>query len=284
MKKRLITLTLAAVLALTAIGCGRNDDGITVISREDGSGTRGAFVELLGIEQKNADGQKEDMTIQSAEITNSTAVMLSTITGNKNAIGYVSLGSLNDTVKALEVDGVQPSVENVKNGSYKVARPFLIVTSGEKDALMKDFIGYILSAEGQAIVEQSGYIGNGSTEAYKKNEVNGKIVVGGSSSVTPVMEKLKEAYLKVQPQVVIEIQLSDSTTGINGVKEGILNIGMSSRELKQSELSSNLDATTIATDGIAVIVNHECAFDGLTSEQIKNIYIGAVTTWSELNQ
>lgn len=278
---------LAAVLAVTtfvfaAFGCGANKDNITVISREDGSGTRGAFVELLGIEEKNEAGEKVDRTIKTAEITEKTSVMITSVEGNKQAIGYISLGSLNDSVKALAIDGVAATVDNIKNGTYKVARPFNIATKEDLNKVGADFIAFIMSAEGQAVIEKNGYISEGNTGSYTASGLSGKIVVGGSSSVTPVMEKLKEAYVKLNPNVTIEIQQHDSTTGMNNTIEGIFDIGMASRDLKASELEKGLIPTAIAIDGIAVIVNKDNAVSGLTSEQVKNIYIGTITKWSEL--
>ncbi len=282
MKKFLATILAVSTMAFAMAGCGGNNDKITVISREDGSGTRGAFVELLGIEEKNAEGVKIDRTIETAEITEKTSVMMTSIEGNKQAIGYISLGSLNDTVKALAIDGVVASVDNIKNGTYKVARPFNIAAKDTLNEVGTDFIAFIMSAEGQAVVEDNGYISEGNTGAYTASNLSGKIVVGGSSSVTPVMEKLKEAYVKLNPNVTIEIQQSDSTTGMNNAIDGIYDIGMASRDLKDSELEKGLIPTAIAIDGIAVIVNNDNEVDGLTSDQVKEIYIGNITTWSEL--
>ena len=255
---------------------------ISVLSREDGSGTRGAFIELMGIEQKDADGKKIDRTVDTAEITNSTSVMMTTVAGNASAIGYISLGSLDKSVKALKVDGTAPSVEAVKDGSYKVSRPFNIATKAEISDLAQDFINFILSAQGQAVVEDHGYISQGNNGDFTSNGATGKIVVGGSSSVTPVMEKLKEAYAALNANAVIEIQQSDSTTGMNDAIEGICDIGMASRELKDSELEAGLQNTVIALDGIAVIVNNDNPLEGVTSEQVMKIYTGEITEWSEL--
>lgn len=255
---------------------------ISVLSREDGSGTRGAFIELMGIEQKDADGKKVDRTVDTAEITNSTSVMMTTVAGNASAIGYISLGSLDKSVKALKVDGTAPSVEAVKDGSYKVSRPFNIATKAEISDLAQDFINFILSAQGQAVVEDHGYISQGNNGDFTCNGATGKIVVGGSSSVTPVMEKLKEAYAALNANAVIEIQQSDSTTGMNDAIEGICDIGMASRELKDSELEAGLQNTVIALDGIAVIVNNDNPLEGVTSEQVMKIYTGEITEWSEL--
>lgn len=283
--KKIITGVLTGVMMTLALaGCGaeKGNDLITVVSREDGSGTRGAFVELMGIEEKDAEGNKVDRTINTAEITNSTSVMMTTIAGNKSAIGYISLGSLNDTVKAIKVDGVEASVENVKNGSYKVSRPFNIATMGEVSEVAQDFIDFIMSEEGQAVVEEAGYISQGNTGSYVGGNVEGKITVAGSSSVTPVMEKLKEAYMAINPNVSIEVQQSDSSTGMNSTIEGVCDIGMASRELKDSEIEAGLECQAIALDGIAVVVNNESEIDELSSEQIKKIYTGEITKWTEI--
>ena len=256
--------------------------GITVLSREDGSGTRGAFVELFKMEEV-VNGKKLDMTTDSAEITNSTSVMMASVAGNRNAIGYISLGSLNDSVKALAVDGTAPSAEAIKEGSYKISRPFNLVLSNKAGKLAQDFLAFILSSEGQAVVEKAGYIGIEGAKPYSGAGLSGKIVVAGSSSVTPSMEKLKEAYLKLNPDVSIEIQLSDSTTGMNAARDGICDIGMASRELKDSELKAGLKPIVMAMDGIAVVVNKENPVNGLSSEQIKNIFTGAITDWSSLS-
>ena len=289
--KKFLTLGLAMTMLAGALtGCGGSDTqaeentaggAITVVSREDGSGTRGAFVELFGIEEKNEAGEKIDRTTDLAEITNSTAVMMTTVAGNTAAIGFVSLGSLDDSVKALEIDGVEATVENIKNGTYSVARPFNIATGKEVSDTARDFIGFIMSDEGQAVVEESGYISQGSTGAYENTGVSGEVIVAGSSSVTPVMEKLKEAYEAVNSNVSVQVQQSDSTTGMTSAMEGMCDIGMASRELKDSELAAGLIPTVIAMDGIAVVVNHENPITGLESAQVKDIITGTVTDWSE---
>ena len=263
---------------------GKAEGPITVVSREDGSGTRGAFIELFGIEQKDADGNKVDNTIDSAEITNSTSVMMTTVAGNKAAIGYVSLGSLDESqVKAVLIDGAEATAENVKSGTYKVSRPFNIATKGDPDGLAKDFIDFILSEEGQAVVEENGYVSEGNTGVFEGTKPEGKITVGGSSSVTPVMEKLKEAYTTVNPNATIEVQQSDSTTGMTSTIDGTYDIGMASRELKDEE-AAQLTPQVIALDGIAVIVNKENPITELTSEDVLNIYTGVTTDWSEIAQ
>ena len=254
---------------------------ISVNSREDGSGTRGAFIELFGVEEKAADGTKVDNTTVEANITNSTAVMMTSVAGDPYAIGYISLGSLNDTVKAAKIDGAEATTENVANGSYKVARPFNIVTKDGLSDMAKDFVDYIMSAEGQDIIEQNGYIKiDQNAAAYAGSKPEGKIVVAGSSSVSPVMEKLKEAYLAVNTNADIEIQTSDSTTGITSTQEGICDIGMASRDLKDTE--TGVTATTIAQDGIAVIVNNENPVENLTSDQVKSIFTGETTVWADV--
>ena len=255
---------------------------ITVISREDGSGTRGAFVELFGVEEE-VDGETMDMTVETADITNSTSVMMTSVADNVNAIGYISLGSMNDTIKALNIDGAEATADNIKNGTYKVSRPFNIVTKEGLSEVAQDFIAFILSDEGQAVVEENNYISESSTGPYAGTSPAGSITVSGSSSVTPVMEKLKEAYAAVNPNAEIEIQQSDSTTGVNGAIEGICDIGMASRELKESETSQGVTAQVIALDGIAVIVNNDNPVSEATSDQIKQIYTGEITDWSELS-
>ena len=255
---------------------------IAVYSREDGSGTRGAFIELFGVEEKNDAGEKVDNTTVDAQITNNTSVMMSTVAGNQYAIGYISLGSLNDEVKALKIDGAEASAENVENGSYKVSRPFNIVTKDGLSADAQDFMDYILSTDGQQVVSDDGYIAIKDTKAYEGSCSGEKVVVAGSSSVTPLMEKLKEAYTKVNSNANIEVQQSDSTTGITSASDGLCDIGMASRDLKDEEKSSGLTATVIATDGIAVIVNKENPTDGLTSDQVKSIYVGDTTDWADV--
>ena len=253
---------------------------ISVISREDGSGTRGAFIELFGIEEKDASGEKVDNTTVDANITNSTEVMMSTVAGDEYAIGYVSLGSLNDKVKAVKIDGAEATEENIKSGTYKVSRPFNIATKGEGSEVAQDFINYILSEEGQKVVSDNGYISLDDVKPYESNGATGKIVIAGSSSVTPVMEKLKEAYLALNTEAEIEIQQSDSTTGMTSAIDGICDIGMASRELKEEE-AAELTPIVIATDGIAVVVNNDSTVDDLTSEQVKAIFTGEALTWEE---
>lgn len=254
---------------------------ISVNSREDGSGTRGAFIELFGVEEKAADGTKVDNTTVEANITNSTSVMMTSVAGDPYAIGYISLGSLNDTVKAVKIDGAEATTDNVSNGTYKVARPFNIVTKDGLSDVAKDFVDYIMSAEGQDIIEQNGYIKiDQNAAAYAGSKPEGKIVVAGSSSVSPVMEKLKEAYLAVNTNADIEIQTSDSTTGVTSTQEGICDIGMASRDLKDTE--TGVTATTIAQDGIAVIVNNENPVENLTSDQVKSIFTGEITVWADV--
>lgn len=256
---------------------------IAVYSREDGSGTRGAFIELFGVEEKDESGEKVDNTTEEAIITNSTDVMLTSVAGDTYAIGYVSLGSLNDTVKAVKIDGAEATVENIKSGTYKIARPFNIATKGEVSEAAQDFINYIMSGDGQKVISDNGYIGDDSVAAFESNGAEGKVVVGGSSSVSPVMEKLIEAYKAVNANVEIELQTSDSTTGMTGAADGTLDIGMASRELKDSETEEGLTATKIAMDGIAVIVNQENPVEDLSSDTVKGIFTGETTTWDAAN-
>ncbi len=276
---------LSAIGGLILFGsCGGASGEITVISREEGSGTRGAFVELFGVQQKNESGETVDMTVETADVTNSTAVVLSGVAGNKRAVGYISLGSLNNSVKALAIDGVRPSAAAVADGSYTVSRPFNLVVRNDRptDTAATDFISFMLSAEGQAVTQEAGYTLAGSAAPYTALNVTGKITVAGSSSVTPLMEKLKEAYALVKPGVSVEIQQSDSTMGVANAVDGVCDIGMASRELKDSELEKGVSSVTIAHDGIAVIVNPGNPLNGLQKEQVRDIYTGKIKTWTEI--
>ncbi len=288
--KKILAICLAMVLIGSAFtACGSDEEGgeaaggeseskaISVLTREEGSGTRGAFIELFGIEQDD-----EDKTISSAEVTNSTSVMMQTVAGNEAAIGYISLGSLDDSVKALKVDGVEASVDNVKSGDYKVSRPFNIVTKEDVSEAAQDFINYIMSDEGQAVIEEEGYISEGSEGAFEGADVKGTVTVSGSSSVTPVMQKLAEEYMALNSNVTIEVQQSDSTTGVTDAINGVSDIGMASREVSDDELSQGIKATVIALDGIAVIVNSNNALDEITSDSVLKIYTGEITDWSEV--
>lgn len=285
--KKVITIVISLILALAMFsGCtqtGFNQDtAITVISREEGSGTRGAFIELFEIEQKNSEGVKVDRTIATADINSSTGVVLASVAQNMYSIGYISLGSLNDTVKALQVDGADATVENIKSGTYKVSRPFNIAVKEGLSEVAQDFVNYILSKEGQAVVESAGYISALAGDSYSGIKPSGTVTVAGSSSVTPVMEKLKEAYAVLNPNAVIEINQSDSTTGVNSAIEGICDIGMASRTLKESEIEKGVTPTVIAIDGIAIIVNNENPLTGMTKDEVTKIYIGEITSWSEI--
>ncbi len=312
MKKKLLATILMAAMAVSMMtGCGSSDDTtadttteteatdseaadsqaadseatdsasslagneITVVSREDGSGTRGAFIELTGVEVDD-----QDMTTAEAIITNSTEVMMTTVAGDENAIGYASMGSMNDTVKAVNVEGVEATADNVKNGTYVLSRPFNIATQAEVSDVAQDFINFIMSAEGQAVIEEKGYIAVDSEAAsFESNGATGKIVVAGSSSVTPVMEKLQEAYLEINTGAEIELQESDSTTGMTQAIDGTCDIGMASRELKDSELEAGLTSTSIAMDGICVIVNNANDISDLTCDEIAAIFKGERTEW-----
>ena len=293
MRKKVLAVVSALVITTLAFtGCGGNksassDNGsdsgaksqaITVVSREEGSGTRGAFVELLGVVDEN----ENDITVSSAQITNSTSVMLQKVAQTKSAIGYVSLGSLSTDVKALKVDGVDATTENIKSGQYKVARPFnLAYQDGKLTKLDEDFIKYIMSDEGQKIVDKEGYISVDSEGSYKASKLKGKITLAGSTSVAPLMDVLKDEYIKMNPDVSIEIQESGSSAGIQSAIEGATEIGMSSRELKDEEVSK-LVSKQIAMDGIAVIINKANKLDNITSDQVKSIYTGETTTWDKL--
>lgn len=312
MTKKLISLMLVLVLALSLVACSNGDDKkteektsetkteektdetkteekpaetssepITVISREDGSGTRGAFIEITGIEEKDGD-TKVDKTTVDAVVQKSTNAVLMTVNGDKNAIGYISLGSLNDSVKAVKVEGVEASAENVLNGSYKIARPFNIVYKGELDGLKKDFIDFMMSKEGQDMVLENKYVQvDTAAPEYKQNSQSGKLVVGGSTSVTPLMEKFAEKYMEMYPDVKIEIQSTGSSAGIQAAIEGAADLGMASRDLSDEE-KAELTNVVIAKDGIAVIVNNDNAVNDLSLDQIKAIFVGDTKTWGDI--
>ena len=289
MKKSAAAVMMVSMVAVTAVGCGSSNgtdtkgadanqsdatsdwdetSDVTIVSREDGSGTRGAFIELFGIE----------------EITNNTSVMLTTVADNEYAIGYVSLGSLNDSVKALKIDGAEATAENIENGSYKVSRPFNIAVKKDlNNKVAKDFMSFIMSTEGQKVVADEKYIAVADVKDYAGTKPSGSCVVGGSSSVSPLMEKLIEAYKAVNPNASIELQTSDSTTGMTSTIEGSYDIGMASRELKEEE-AAELEPTVIATDGIAVVVNNANPLDELSADQVKDIYVGNVSTWDEITK
>lgn len=305
MKKIAAAVMMVSMVAVTAVGCGSSNgtdtkgadanqsdatsdwdetSDVTIVSREDGSGTRGAFIELFGIEEKQDDGTKVDMTTTDAQITNNTSVMLTTVADNEYAIGYVSLGSLNDSVKALKIDGAEATAENIENGSYKVSRPFNIAVKKDlNNKVAKDFMSFIMSTEGQKVVADEKYIAVADVKDYAGTKPSGSCVVGGSSSVSPLMEKLIEAYKAVNPNASIELQTSDSTTGMTSTIEGSYDIGMASRELKEEE-AAELEPTVIATDGIEVVVNNANPLDELSADQVKDIYVGNVSTWDEITK
>ncbi|MDR1070947.1 MAG: substrate-binding domain-containing protein [Gracilibacteraceae bacterium] len=295
-------LVLALVLILSLAGCGapatqtappagqgaqvtspaaEQSSAITVVSREDGSGTRGAFIELFGIEQREADGSRKDLTTKEAVIANQTEVMLVSVAGDAGSIGYVSLGSLNDTVKAVNVDGAAATTDNVKTGVYTIARPFIIATKGAPEGIAADFTDYILSAAGQEVVAANHYIAVETGGSYRSAQPSGRIVVAGSSSVTPVMEKLTEAYKIVNPNATVEIQMSDSSAGLTAAIDGTCDIAMSSRDLKDTE-TAELTPVKIAIDGIAVIVNKSNTLGNLSKDQVKAIFTGDALRWNEI--
>ena len=296
MKKYGKLVALIGLAAMLVAGCkGKESDqkeagnwdkemDISVVSREEGSGTRGAFVELFEIEEEE-NGEKVDKTTDEAQITNSTSVMLTTVEEDEYAIGYVSLGALNDKVKAVKIDGAEATTDKVKSGDYPISRPFnLVVKEGETNPLVNDFIQFVLSEEGQKVVEENGYIPEDDAKPYEPGSVEGKLVVGGSSSVSPVMEKLAEAYEKKNTKVDVELQTTDSTTGVSSTIDGSYDIGMASRELKDSETSKGVETKVLATDGIAVIVNSSNPVTELKKEQVKDIFTGKAYTWSEVDE
>ena len=276
-----LALTVMASASVFAAPKFNSKKTISVMSREEGSGTRGAFIELFGVEQKNSSGKKVDYTTEEAAITNSTSVMLTSVAGDIYSIGYVSLGSLNDSVKALKIEGVDATVSNIKNKSYKISRPFNIAVKEKLSAPAQDFVNFIMSSEGQKIVEKNKYIAVES-KSFTSNKASGKVVVAGSSSVSPVMEKLIEAYKSVNPNVRIELQTSDSTTGVTNAANGTCDIGMASRGLKETEKAKGLKEITIAIDGIAVVVNKANPLVNAKIEIVRDIYMGKIQKWSEI--
>lgn len=300
MTKKITATALFGVLAVSAFaGCGgagsssngASDAGsdaakfdasktISVVTREEGSGTRDAFTELTGVLVKDGDN-KTDNTTTSAVTINSTEAVITNVKDNDAAIGYISLGSLNDTVKALKIGGVEATADNVKSGDYAVSRPFNIAYKGELSDVAQDFVDYIMSSDGQKIVSDNGYVTVSENAAYSGKKPSGKISVAGSSSVSPVMEKLAEAYQKVNTNAKVEIQTSDSSAGMQSAMGGTCDIGMASRDLKDEEKSA-LKVETIAKDGIAVIVNNANTCDDLTLDQVKSIYTGETTVWSDI--
>ena len=285
MKKRLSLVLVAIMVVVFTVGCSSNETSgfdmsrtINLVSREDGSGTRGAFVEIVGILEKDADGNEVDRTYEEAVIQNATDAVLTTVAGDEYTIGYISLGSLNDTVKTVNVGGAEATAANVQDGSYAIARPFNIAYKDGLSDLGTDFISFILSSEGQLIVEEEGYVQVGEPIPYEGSG-EGKLVVAGSTSVTPLMEKLSEAYRAINTGVEIEIQSTGSSAGMQSAIEGTADIGMASRELKESELAE-LTGEVIAMDGIAVIVNKDNPVEDLSLDQIKSIFVGELTEWT----
>ncbi|MDR2508921.1 MAG: extracellular solute-binding protein [Candidatus Ancillula sp.] len=277
-----VLAVFATAISLASCGSNAAQNGsspISIITREDGSGTRSAFIELFKVQ----DSDKVDHTIDQASVNNSTAVVMTSVQSDKNAIGYISLGSLNNSVKAVQIDGVEPTVPNIISGSYTIARPFNIATKSDISDATNEFMAYLSSSQAASVIDGAGYISEPSTEEYIPAEgVSGKVKIGGSSSVSPLMEKLVEDFESINPDVQIEVQTSDSSTGINGAIDGTFDIAMASRELKASEEDKGLTATTIATDGLVVVVNQENSIDSLTIDQVNKIYTGDITDWSEL--
>ena len=284
-KRKIFKIAILILVFFTfLLACEKKENKtISVVSREEGSGTRGSFIELFKIEEKDDNGKKVDKTTDSAIVTNSTAIMLTTVSGDENSIGYVSLGSLNNTVKTLEIDGAKATVDEIKSGKYKIFRPFNVVTKETISPAAQDFMNFILSSEGQGVIEKKGYIPVDNVKPYQSKIRSGKITISGSSglsSVTPVMEKLKEAYLAINSSMIVEIQQSDSSTGVINTIDGISDIGMVSRDLKDTEKQKGVNSIVIAMDGIAVVVNPKSSITKLTSSQVKDIFTGSKTSWS----
>ncbi len=294
--RKLLAAAVLTAMAAAVTGCGSKAEdtenknegaswdmksNISVVSREGGSGTRGAFIELLGVEEKDKDGEEMNNITEEAGITISTSVMISTIAGNEYAIGYISLGSLDDRVKAVKVDGAEATADNIKSGMYEITRTFNIVTKESVSEDVQDFINFIMSSEGQRIIAENNYIPVEDVQRYEPNGAAGKIIVAGSSSVSSLMEKLKDAYMSVNKRVEIEIQISDSKAGITAALDGRCDIGMVSRELEDMEKEEGLVATAIALDGIAVIVNNASTVEDMTSDQIRAVFTGDALSWKE---
>lgn len=306
MKKRFLSLALSALIVIPfAAACNSGDatttagspsigtttagattdsdfdtsKTINVVTRENGSGTRGAFVEIVGV----VDSEDNDAIYQEAVVQQGTNAVMSTVAGDLYGIGYISLGSLNETVKTVKVNGSEPTVENIKAGDYPISRPFNIAyKDGGLSELGQDFVNFIMSAEGQAIVAENSLIeAEDAAPAYASSGATGDIVVGGSTSVTPAMEALAEAYMERNVDTNIEIQSTGSTAGITGVIDGNVEIGMASRELKDEE-AAVLKHQAIGIDGIAIIVHNNNPIDDLSLEQVKTIYLGETTAWSEV--
>lgn len=286
MKKSFLAMMLASVIL---VGCkGKVNDAtykgkenINVISREEGSGTRSAFVEIVNLLEKK-DGKKMDLTTKEAVIQNNTNGVLMSVLQDKSAIGYISLGYLNDKVKALKIDGADAKIVNIQNKKYKIARPFNLVYKENLDELSKDFLDYILSKDGQKVVENEKFITvKGNEKEYVSKGKKGKIVISGSTSITPLMEKLKENYIKLNSNVEIEIQSVGSSAGIKSTLENISTIGMVSRQLKEDE-KEKLKNVEIAVDGIVVVVNKENSLSDISMENVKKVFKGEIKDWSKL--
>ena len=285
-KSILLLIVIISILAC-ATGCGGSSEfdteqSINVISREDGSGTRGAFTDIFGLILQGEGGTRKDISTKEAVIAKQTDVLMASITNDKYAIGYISMGSLNDTVKAVAIDGIMPSAATVGSEEYSVVRPFWIFTKENPSELCVDFIDFVTSADGQAVVSQNYIESFRDAAEYSGNKPSGKIVVAGSSSVTPIMEKLKEAYIGVNPGAKIEIQQSDSSAGFTGTVEGTCDIGMASRDLTEDE-QVQVNSVKIALDGIVIVVNKNNSVDNLSKQQVKEIFTGEITKWSELS-
>ncbi|HBC29891.1 MAG TPA: phosphate ABC transporter substrate-binding protein [Clostridiales bacterium] len=290
--KLLSIITLALMLSMVFAGCTQETPGtpaadfdfdkdITVVARDAASGTRGAFHEIMNIIVKENDTEVDKLVVGALEF-DGTDKVITAIEGDKYGIGYISLGSVSERIKAVAVDGVEPTVENVRSGSYSVSRPFLLVTKGTESKLVKDFLKFTESAEGQAITNEMKFIGAiDAPGEYTASGMSGTIKVAGSTSVAPLMEKLQEAYNELNPDVTFETQAQGSSQGIKAAIDGSYDIGMASRELKAEE-ASELNRYVLAIDGIAVIVNNENPKSDLAADDITNIYIGEITKWNEV--
>lgn len=294
MKRKFLALLAVAVLGVTAFtGCGNSEAqaaeggfntsrGITVVSREDGSGTRTAFIEITGVQARDADGNNRDFTTLDAEIANGTSLVIGSVAGNEYAMGYISLGSLNDNVRAINVNGAAPTSANVQSGAYPLFRTFYVSVQNDLDSATQSFIDFMLSQEGQAVVSGNYIPVSANAPAFAGENPGGTIVVAGSTSVAPLMERLREAYIAINPNVNIEINVQGTSAGIQASINGTAQIGMSSRALNATELES-VNAIAIAYDGLAVIVNNANPLADITTEEIRQIFVGELTRWNEIN-
>ena len=285
--KWISTISLSLLLAACGSDDAATDNGsaagdfdvatdIHVITREDGSGTRGAFSEIANIVDENGD----DAITQSATVQNGTSAVMQGVAGDVYAIGYISLGSLDNSVKAVNVNGIEATPENIMSGDYEVARNFNVAYGGELSEVAQDFWDFMFSAQAQELVAEEGYV-SVDTEAteYEAKALAGDITIVGSTSVQPIMERMAQAYREYNPDVVIDITAPGSGAGVTAAIDGTADIGMASRELSDEEQAQLSETAAIAVDGIAVILHLDNITEDLSLEDISGIYSGDITTW-----